>query len=128
MHTVTAQWQMQQRSYFNLGTMILDMLLFSDDQVLCAKSDDELQMATLQLSNIMAAYNLEISHDEMKFIAFCGKYQLRSKIILNSQTIEQIQIFNNLGCDTSFNYDRDLSQKIYKFSICMWYYKENIKK
>jgi hypothetical protein len=81
--------------------------------VIFTKSEDELQMATLQLNNIMATYNLEISHDKMKNMAFCGKYQIRSKIILNNKTIQQVQSFNYLGCDISFNYNRDLSQKVY---------------
>jgi hypothetical protein len=42
-------------------------------------------------------------------------YQIRSRIILNNKTIEQVQSFNYLGCDISFNYDRHVSQKIYKF-------------
>jgi hypothetical protein len=48
-------------------------------------------------------------------MAFCGEYQIRSKIILNNKTTEQAQSFHYLGCDTSFNYDKYLSQKIYKF-------------
>jgi hypothetical protein len=56
-----------------LGTIILDTLLFADDRVIFTKSEDELQMATLQLSNIMATYNLETSHDKRKNMAFCGK-------------------------------------------------------
>jgi hypothetical protein len=35
-------------------------------------------------------------------------------IILNNKTIDQVQSFNFLGFDIFFNYDRDLSQKIYK--------------
>jgi hypothetical protein len=54
--------------------------------MIVTKSEDELKMVTLQLNNIIATYNLEISHDKMKSIAFCGKYQIRSKIILNKKT------------------------------------------
>jgi hypothetical protein len=32
--------------------------------VIFAKSEDELQVATLQLGDIMATYNLEISYDK----------------------------------------------------------------
>jgi hypothetical protein len=108
--------------------MILDTLLFADDQVIFTKSEDELQMATLQLNNIMETYRFEISHDKTKNKAFCGKHQIRSKVILNNKTIEQVQSFNYLGCDISFNFDRDLNQKNIQIPICMWYNKENIKK
>jgi hypothetical protein len=43
--------------------------------VIFAKSVDELQMAALQLSNVMANCNFEIC-DKMD-MAFCGKYQIR---------------------------------------------------
>jgi hypothetical protein len=56
--------------------------------VILAKSEDELQIATLQLSNIMTTYNLEISHDKSKIMAFHGKYQIKSKIIQNNKTTE----------------------------------------
>jgi hypothetical protein len=95
--------------------MILDALLFSDYQVIFTKSEDGLQMATLQLHNIMVTYNLEILHDKTNNMAFCGKYQISAKIILNTKIIEQVQSFNYLGCDISFTYDRDLSQKVCKF-------------
>jgi hypothetical protein len=49
-------------------------------------SKDELQSATLQLSNIMATYNLKI-YDQTKNTVFCGKYQTRSKITLTSINI-----------------------------------------
>jgi beta-xylosidase len=76
---------MADTAHFGLGTMILDTLLFADDQVIFTKSKDKLQTATLQLNNIMTTYNLEISHDKTKNMAFCGKYQIRSNIILKSK-------------------------------------------
>jgi hypothetical protein len=68
-------------------------------------------MATLQLNNLMATYNLEILHDKTKNMALCSKYQIRSKIILNNKIIEQVQSFNYFVRDISFNRVRDLSQK-----------------
>jgi hypothetical protein len=62
-------WQMQLRIHFNLGAMILDTL-FVDEQVVFAKSEDELQMATLQLNNIMTTYNLEISQIKRRLWPF----------------------------------------------------------
>jgi hypothetical protein len=115
----TNEWQMQLGSHFSLGSVILDTSLFADDLVIFGESEDELQMATLQLSNIMATYNLEISHDKTNIMAFHGKHQIRSKIILHSNTIEQIQRSNYLGCDISYNCDRDLSKKNTQISMLL---------
>jgi hypothetical protein len=82
-------------------------------------------MATLQLNNIMATYNLEISHDKTESMAFCGECQIRSNITLNNETTEKVKSFNYIGCDISLYYDRDLSQKSIQIPICMWYNKEN---
>jgi hypothetical protein len=73
MDAATSEWQMHLKYYFSLGTMILYTLLFAEDQVIFIKSVDELQMATLQLSNIMAIYNLEILYDNAKNMAFHDK-------------------------------------------------------
>jgi hypothetical protein len=71
-----------------------DTLIFADDQVIHANSEVELQMATLQLSNKMAAYNLDIQCDKTKNMTFHIKYQIGSNTLLKS--IEQIQNFNYL--------------------------------
>jgi hypothetical protein len=60
----TPEWQMQLESHFSVGTMTLDTLLFIDDLVIFAESEDELQMATLRLGYIMTTYNLEILYDK----------------------------------------------------------------
>jgi uncharacterized protein YfkK (UPF0435 family) len=52
MDAASSEWQMQLKSHFSVGTMISDTLLSADDQVIFAKSEDELHMSTLQLSNI----------------------------------------------------------------------------
>jgi hypothetical protein len=36
-HAASSEWQMQLKSHFSVGTTILDTLLFTDDQVICAK-------------------------------------------------------------------------------------------
>jgi hypothetical protein len=52
-------------------------------------------------------------------MAFRGKYQIRSKIILNSKTIERVQNFNYVGCDVSFNCGNVLKQKYTNFGTHM---------
>jgi hypothetical protein len=41
----------------------------------------KMKMTALQLNNAIAAYNLEISCNKMKNVAFCGKYKITPKII-----------------------------------------------
>lgn len=93
----------------------LDTILFADDQVIFAGTEDQLQRASLQLYNTMATYNLLISNTKTKVMAFIGKQPIRSKIIINNAAIEQVSHFNYLGCEVSYNKDNDVIQKLYKF-------------
>jgi hypothetical protein len=95
----TSEWQMQLESHFSVGKMILDTLLFADYKVIFAKLQHELQLVILQHSNIKTTYNLEIWYVKTNSMAFRCKYQIRSKIILNSKTVEQLQNFNYTGFD-----------------------------
>jgi hypothetical protein len=50
-------------------------------------------------------------------MAFKGKLNVRSKIVLENATLEQVQQFNYLGCETSFIQERDINNKIQKFQM-----------
>jgi hypothetical protein len=50
-------------------------------------------------------------------MAFKGKLNIHSKIILGNITLEQVQQFNYLGCETSFIQKRDVNNKIQKFHM-----------
>jgi hypothetical protein len=50
-------------------------------------------------------------------MAFKGKLNIRSKIVLENTTLEQVQQFNNLGCETSFIQERDVNNKIQKLQM-----------
>lgn len=114
-----AEWQAQLKYDFKVGSTILNTILFADDQVVFADKEDKLQLALFQLNKTMSKYNLTVSHEKTKVMAFIGKYQIRSKIILNNMILEQVRHFNYLGCDISFDEERDLKQKVHKFqSIC----------
>jgi hypothetical protein len=89
--------------------------MFADDHVILAKSENDLQFATQLLYNTTLAYNLEISSNKSKVMAFEGKHPRRSKIVIDNKIIEQVSHFNYLGCDVSYNYDADLQIKLNKF-------------
>ena len=46
-------------------------------------------------------YNLKISTDKTKIMAFKGKHLLRSKIEIDRTMLEQVKQFNYLGCDAN---------------------------
>jgi hypothetical protein len=78
--------------------MILNTLMFADDQVIFAQSENELQMATQLLNKTTINYNLGISINKSEVMAFKGKYPVRYKIMINNKITEQVKNFNYLGC------------------------------
>jgi hypothetical protein len=63
-------------------SMILDTLLFADDQVLIASSEDELQRAIYNLQKKVSDFDMSISIEKTKITAFSGKDPVRSKICI----------------------------------------------
>lgn len=94
-------------------------MLFADDLIIVQENEDNLQKSIFELQKISSDYNLKISTTKTQILAFRGKYPVRSKIILNGTTLEQVAAFNYLGCYVTYNEDKDLSVKLNKFqSIC----------
>jgi hypothetical protein len=58
-----------------------------------------LQKAVYLLYKISKEYNLEIA---TKIFGFVGTDHLRTKIILNDETLEQVSQFTYLGCSVSY--------------------------
>lgn len=91
-------------------------VLFADDQAVIANNEDCLQFSIFKLSQILEKYNMRISTNKTKVMAFRGQEPVRSKIVLNNQTIEQIGSFNFLGCMISLYEEKDIQNKIEKFN------------
>jgi hypothetical protein len=52
-------------------------------------------------------------------MALCGKWPVRSKLILDNQPIEYISKVNYLGCQLSYQGEVDVNHKLEKFNyIC----------
>jgi hypothetical protein len=66
------------------------------------------------LNKIILDYNFEISIHKKK-MAFCGKWPVRSKLILDNQPIEQVSKFNYLGCQL-YQGQVDVNYKLEKFN------------
>jgi len=71
--------------------LYLNTLLFADDQVVI---QDKLQKSLYILNQMCKEYNLKISTDKTKIMAFKGKHLLRSKIELDGSILEQVKQFN----------------------------------
>jgi len=73
--------------------LIFNTLLFADDQFTISDTEDNLQKAVYLLYNISKEYNLEIGTKKTKVFGFIGTDHLRTKIIINDETLEQVSQF-----------------------------------
>ena len=79
--------------------LFFNTLLFADDQLIISDTEDNLQRTVDLLYNISKEYNLEIVTKKMKVFGFVGTDHLRTKIIINDETLEQVNEFTYLGCN-----------------------------
>jgi hypothetical protein len=59
---------------------VIQTILYADDQVIIAKSENKLQMAVNKLHKIAKKYDIKISTSKTKAIGVCGKNIQRVKI------------------------------------------------
>lgn len=85
------------------------------DQILVAKSEEELQKLTYTLNSVMKGFNMKISEQKTKVMAFLGKYPVRSKIVVDNKLITQVSQFNYLRCNISHYHEVDPENKINRF-------------
>jgi hypothetical protein len=83
-------------------------------------ADDEntMQRALYQLHKVTNSYNLEISIENTKVMAFTVKQPMRSKLLLENQVIGQVRKFNFLGSYVSY-LEVDINNKIGRLTICL---------
>ena len=73
------------------------MLLFADDQVITADTEDNLQKAAHKLNQIITEYGLTVFVQKTKSMAFRGRDPVRIKIVIDNKIIEEVNSFNYLG-------------------------------
>ena len=78
-------------------------------------TEDNLQKAVYLLYNISKEYILEIATKKTKLFGFVGMDHLRTKIIINDETLEKVSEFSYLGCSTSYQFSNDTEFKLAKF-------------
>jgi len=69
---------------------LVNTILYADDQILMATSEDELQTMAYHLTLIARKYKMTISSTKTKSMAMCGNHIQRVKIVINDNIIEQV--------------------------------------
>jgi hypothetical protein len=73
-------------------------MLYADDQILMATSEDDLQTMTNHLNFIARKYQMTISSTKTKSTAMWKKHIQRVKIVINDNIMEQVADFKYLRC------------------------------
>jgi len=89
--------------------------LFTDDQVAVADPEDVLLISVHHLESVTNKLGLKISTSKMKTMTLKGIALVRSKIVINNNTIEQINTFNYPGCSILYQHEKDITVKVTKF-------------
>jgi len=76
---------------------LVNTILYADDQILIATSEDELQTMAYHLNLIARKYKMTISSTKTKSMAMWGNLVQRVKIVINDNIIGQIRDFKFLG-------------------------------
>ena len=91
---------------------LVNTILYADDQILLATSEDELQTMAYHLNLIARKYKMTISSTKTKSMAMCGNHIQRVKIVINDNNIiEQVTDFKYLGYRIS-EYKSNLEDKL----------------
>jgi len=77
---------------------LVNTILYADDQILMATSEDDLQTMAQHLKLIARKYKMTISSTKTKSMAMWGNHIQRVKIVINDNIIEQVtDILNTWG-------------------------------
>jgi len=94
---------------------LVNTILYADDQILKATSEDELQTMAYHLNLIARKYKMTISSTKTKSMAMWGNLIQRVKIVINNNIIGQEKDFKFLGYRTS-EYKSDLRDKLQTYN------------
>ena len=86
---IITKWQNQDVIGIKLSkNRQLSTMLFADDQVIVADTEDNLQKVAYKLNQIITEYGLTISAQKTKSMAFKERDPVRTKIVIDSKIIE----------------------------------------
>ena len=89
---------------------LVNTILYADDQILMATSDDNLQTMAYHLNLTARKYKMTISSTKTKSMAMWGNHIQGAKIVINNNIIEHVTDFKCLGYRIS-EYKSDLEDK-----------------
>jgi hypothetical protein len=90
-------------------------ILFTDNQVIIAVSEDNLWRGVFILQNIVKDFGMEISPEKSEMMAFLGQDPVSCKFIVDNKCL-QVKNFKYLNCEISYENEKDINQKPANFS------------
>ncbi|KAJ4450649.1 hypothetical protein ANN_02078 [Periplaneta americana] len=79
---IIQDWRQTRHGFIPInGNLQLDALLFADDLVLMASTEDDLQYSVHNLNKVSEKYNMEINIEKSKIMSFCGKFLYQAKSV-----------------------------------------------
>ena len=93
-HTADAGTELKRNIYNNTFLLAVDHVNIQD-------SEDKLQKSVYILNQMSKDYNLKISTDKTKIMAFKGKHFVRSRIEIDGSILQKVKQFNYFGCELS---------------------------
>ena len=106
---IITKWQNQDITGIKLSkNHQLPTLLFTEEQVIIANTEDNLQKAAYKLNQTITENSLTISVQKTKSMAFKGRDPVRTKIVIDNKIIEKVNSFNYLGNMVSYGKKRTL--------------------
>jgi hypothetical protein len=97
MNAIVKEWRQKLHAYIPIDSDLqLDAILFADDLAFRASTVDDPQRCIYNFHIVASKYNMEISTEKSKTMAFRGKETVPSKICLN-KLIERTNNFTYLG-------------------------------
>jgi hypothetical protein len=73
---------------------VIQTILYADNQVTIAKSNEELQTAVNEPNKIIKKYDMKIPPSKTKEMGFCGKNAKSVKLETEGKVIEHVSNFN----------------------------------
>ena len=93
---------------------LVNTILYADDQILMAISEDDVQTMAYHLNLIARKYKMTISSIKTKSMAMWGNNIQRVKIVISDNIVEQVTDFKYLGyCISEFKSDLEDKLQIY---------------
>jgi hypothetical protein len=99
----------------SLYHVTLSTLLFADDQVIIADTEDNLQKAAHKLNQIITEYGLTTSIEKKILWHLKGRDPVRNKIVIDNRIIVKVNSFNYVGNMISCVKELDIDKKLHNY-------------